>query len=59
MRWTRAIYLLILGAALARIMAGTSLGFVALQHLAATLWVLAFATFAIAYWPILTKARRR
>ncbi len=57
--WTRAIYLLILGAALARIMAGTSLGFVALQHLAATLWILAFATFAIVYWPILTKARRR
>jgi uncharacterized protein involved in response to NO len=57
--WTRAIYVLILGAALARIMAGTSLGFVALQHLAATLWVLAFATFAAAYWPILTKPRRR
>ena len=57
--WTHAIYLLILGAALARIMAGTSLGFVALQHLAATLWVLAFATFAAGYWPILTKPRRR
>ena len=58
-RWTCAIYVMILAAALARILAGTSLGFMALQHLAATLWFLAFATFAVAYWPILTKARRR
>jgi uncharacterized protein involved in response to NO len=56
-RWTSTIYVLVVGAALARVAAGTSLGFPALQHLAATLWVLAFATFAIAYWPALTHPR--
>jgi uncharacterized protein involved in response to NO len=56
-RWTSGIYVLVVAAALARVAAGTSLGFPALQHLAATLWVLAFATFAIAYWPALTHPR--
>jgi uncharacterized protein involved in response to NO len=57
--WTVAIYLLVLGAAATRILAGTSLDLPAFRHLAATLWVLAFATFAVAYWPVLTKPRRQ
>jgi len=57
-RWTTAIYLMVIAAALARILAGTSLGSTALQHLSATLWIAAFATFSVCYWPILTKPRR-
>lgn len=56
--WTQAIYVLILGAALARILAGTALPLPGLQYLAASLWILAFGTFVLAYWPILTKPRR-
>jgi uncharacterized protein involved in response to NO len=58
-RWTSAIYALVVTAALARIAAGTSLGGPTLQHLAATLWVLAFGGFAVAYWPVLTKQRMK
>lgn len=56
---TTAIYLLIIAAALARVLAGTSLGSIALQHLAGLLWLLAFATFAVAYWPVLTRPRAK
>jgi uncharacterized protein involved in response to NO len=56
-RWTSLIYLLVITAAVARILAGTSLGSTGLQHLAAAAWVLAFAGFSIHYWPVLTKPR--
>ncbi len=58
-RWTSAIFVLVIAAALARILAGTSLASAGLQHLAATLWVLAFAGFAVHYWPILTRPRAK
>lgn len=56
-RWTSLIYVLVIVAAVARILAGTSLGSYGLQHLAATAWVLAFAGFAVHYWPVLTRPR--
>lgn len=56
-RWTTAIYLMVIAAAVARITAGTSLGSIPLQHLSAALWILAFATFSVRYWPVLTKPR--
>lgn len=55
--WTSLIYLLVIAAAVARILAGTSLGSTGLQHLAATAWVLAFAAFAVHYWSVLTRPR--
>lgn len=51
-----AIYLLILTAALTRIVAGFG-GPVWLLDAAATAWIAGFALFAIAYWPILTRPR--
>ena len=56
---TSVIYALIIAASLARILDGTSLGFDGLRVLAGTLWVLAFTTFAVAYWPMLTRPRVR
>jgi len=56
-RWTTAIYLMVIAAALARIVAGTSLGSIGLQHLSASLWILAFATFTVRYWPVLTRRK--
>ena len=56
---TSAIYLLIIAASLARILDGTGLGFGGLRVLAGTLWILAFTTFVVAYWPMLTKPRAR
>jgi uncharacterized protein involved in response to NO len=58
-RWTTAIFVLVIAAALARVIAGTSLGSTGLQHLSATLWVLAFATFVACYWPVLTRPRAK
>ena len=56
---TSAIYLLIIASALARILDGTALGFDGLSMLAGTLWILAFTTFTVAYWPMLTRPRQQ
>jgi len=56
---TSAIFVLIVASALARIVDGTALGFDGLSMLAGTLWVLAFMTFTVAYWPILTRPRQQ
>jgi uncharacterized protein involved in response to NO len=48
------IYALATAAALARVAAGLG---PALLHLAATLWILAFALFALAFFPVLTRPR--
>lgn len=54
---TSVIYVLIIAAVLARVVDGTSLGFGGLRVLAGTFWVLAFSTFVVAYWPMLTRPR--
>lgn len=54
---TSAVYLLIMTSALARILDGTAWGFDGLGMLAGTLWILAFTTFVVAYWPMLTRPR--
>ncbi|MEZ5861094.1 MAG: NnrS family protein [Geminicoccaceae bacterium] len=51
---TVAIFCALVVAALARILAGTTLALPGLLHLAATAWILAFGGFAVAYWPVLT-----
>ncbi len=56
---TSAIYALIIAAALARILDGTSLGFGGLRVLAGTFWILAFTTFVVAYWSMLTQPRAK
>lgn len=58
-RPTVAIFATVVVAALARILAGTTLALPGLLHLAATAWILAFAGFAVAYWPVLTGAAAR
>ena len=56
---TSVIYVLIILSALARILDGTAWGFDGLRALAGTLWILAFTTFVVTYWPMLTRPRRR
>ncbi len=53
---TQAIYACVLVAAIARIVAAFA-GAVALLHLAALAWILAFGGFAIAYGPLLLRRR--
>lgn len=55
---TSVIYLLIVASALARILDGTAWGFDGLRMLAGTLWILAFLTFVVRYWPMLTRPRQ-
>ena len=45
-------------AALARIVAALGLARDPLLHLSATAWVIAFAGFAVVYWPLLTRPRQ-
>ncbi len=53
---TTLVYGAVLVAVTARILAGTTLDLPGLLHLAATAWILAFAGFAVVYWPVLTRA---
>jgi uncharacterized protein involved in response to NO len=52
------IYAAALAAALFRIVAAFDVARGPLLHLSATAWVMAFAGFAVAYWPLLTRPRR-
>jgi len=53
-----ALYLALIGATVARLLAGLAFGQVWLMHLSASLWILAFGGFALIYWPILTRPKR-
>jgi len=56
-RGVTAIYLLAIGAALSRIVAEYDGNASAFLDLAGGLWILAFATFVIVFWPLLSKPR--
>jgi uncharacterized protein involved in response to NO len=56
---TAAIYGAILVAAVARLAAGFDFARMPMLHLAAAGWVLAYATFAVVYWPMLTRPKLR
>ncbi len=53
-----ALYLALIGATAARLLAGLWPGEIWLLHLSAALWIVAFGGFAILYWPILTRPGR-
>jgi uncharacterized protein involved in response to NO len=55
---TQGIYAATLIAALARIVSAFGWERDILLHISATAWVIAFAGFAIVYWPLLTRPRR-
>ncbi|MCC5984304.1 MAG: NnrS family protein [Rhodobacteraceae bacterium] len=57
-RAVAALYLALIGATLARLLAGLFPAEVWLMHLSAALWILAFGGFALIYWPILTRPKR-
>ena len=52
------VYLAVVIAAAARIIAAFDIARAPLLHLAATAWVAAFGGFALIYWPLLTRIRR-
>jgi uncharacterized protein involved in response to NO len=52
-----ALYLAVVAAAALRLASGFAPGQPALLHLSATLWIAAFAGFAAAYFPVLTRPR--
>lgn len=56
---TSALYAAILIAVVARLLAGFDVARMPMLHLAAAGWVLAYGTFAVVYWPMLTKPRLR
>jgi uncharacterized protein involved in response to NO len=56
---TQLIYAAALIAALARIVSAFGWERDLLLHVSATAWVMAFAGFAITYWPLLTRPRRQ
>src|SRR5690554_2766219 len=58
-RGVAGLYLALIVSVAARFAAGLAPQQGWLLHLAATGWVLGFAGFAVLYWPILTKSRRR
>ena len=51
------IYVGVVGAAVARILAGFDIGQDALLRCAALSWIAGFAIFAVVFWPILTRPR--
>ena len=51
------LYLALIGAVAVRFLAGFLPAVPGLMHLAATLWIAAFAGFAVLYWSILTQPR--
>lgn len=53
-----ALYLALIGAMFARLLAGFAPAEVWLMHLSAGLWILAFGGFSLLYWPILTRPKR-
>ncbi len=53
-----ALYLALIAATLARLLAGVWPGEGWLLHLSATLWIVAFGGFSVLYWPILTRPKR-
>jgi uncharacterized protein involved in response to NO len=55
---TQLLYAAVLIAALARIVSAFGLAREPLLHISATAWVMAFAGFAAAYWPLLMRPRR-
>jgi uncharacterized protein involved in response to NO len=56
-RATAAIYLLVLGAACARVAAGFGLWYLTLLDISGALWVAAFFLFVVKYGPMLTRPR--
>lgn len=52
------LYLALIGATLARLLAGVMPGQGWLLHLSATLWIVAFGGFGLIYWPILTRPKQ-
>lgn len=52
-----ALYVLLVVSVLARLLAGALPGAVWVLHLSATTWILAWAGFALIYWPILTRPK--
>ena len=56
-RGVMALYLALIGAVAARFAAGFLPGATSPLHLAATLWIVGFAGFAVLYWTILTRSR--
>jgi uncharacterized protein involved in response to NO len=52
------VYLAVVIAAVARIIAAFDIARAPLLHLAAIAWVAAFGGFALIYWPLLTRVRR-
>jgi uncharacterized protein involved in response to NO len=54
---TRVIYVAILIAAVARLAAGFDIARMPMLHLSAAGWVLAYATFAVVYFPMLARPR--
>ena len=52
------LYLALIAATLARLLAGFATGQVWLMHLSAALWIVAFGGFSVIYWPILTRPKR-
>jgi uncharacterized protein involved in response to NO len=57
-RSVAALYLALIGATVARLLAGIWPGEMWLLHLSAALWTGAFGGFALIYWPILTRPKR-
>jgi len=55
--WTSLIYVLVIGATLARIAAEMLPAEVMLLHLSAAAWIAGFGLFAVVYFPVLTKRR--
>lgn len=55
---TTALYLALIVAVLARLLAGVLPGESWLLHLAAGAWIAAFGGFAVIYWPILARPRK-
>jgi uncharacterized protein involved in response to NO len=56
-RGVMGLYLAVIGAVLARLVAGFLPGMDWILHLAAGLWIAGFAGFAVLYWPILTRSK--
>lgn len=56
-KWLSAAYLALIAAAITRFAAGLMPGEAWMVHLSAALWIAGFGTFAVLYWPILTRPK--
>jgi uncharacterized protein involved in response to NO len=54
---TAAIYAAVLTAAVARLLAGFDIARMPMLHVSAAAWVLAYAGFAVIYWPMLVRPK--